>query len=63
MGVSSIGDYAFDKFNSLESLIYGGSVEQWNRIDKDTLWDGYVNTFTIRCTDGIISKNGTVTYN
>ena len=63
MGVTSIGDFAFDKFNSLESLIYGGRVEQWNRIDKDNLWDGYVTTFSIRCTDGIISKNGTVTYN
>ena len=63
VGVTSIGDYAFDKFKSLESLIYGGRVEQWNRIDKDNLWDGYVTTFSIRCTDGIIAKNGTVTYN
>ena len=61
-GVSEIGDYAFDKFNSLETMVYHGKIEQWNLIHKDNLWDGYVTKFSIRCLDGIISKNGTITY-
>ena len=61
-GVTSIGSYAFIDCYSLTSITYDGSVSQWNEISKGRGWNSNTGTYTIYCTDGKISKSGTVTY-
>ena len=60
--VISIGEDAFEHCTSLTAISYGGTVEQWNTIEKGTNWDSYTDAYTIYCTDGEIAKDGTVTY-
>ena len=60
--VTSIGDYAFDNCHSFTSINYNGTVAEWNAIDKYNYWDYETGDYTIYCTDGEISKDGTVTY-
>lgn len=42
---------------------YCGTVEMWNSIVKSPNWDADSPDYTIYCTDGQISKDGTITYN
>ena len=60
--VTSIGDWAFYLCTSLTSINFEGTVEQWNAISKGTSWIYNPGDYTIYCTDGKISKDGTVTY-
>ena len=62
-GISQIDQFAFDKCNAIKSFTYNGKVEQWNLVQLDRLWDGYVSKCDITCSDGVIAKNGVVTYN
>lgn len=48
------------KFNTIN---YDGTVEMWKAIEKEPNWNKTAPDFTIYCTDGTISKNGTVNYN
>ena len=60
--VTSIGNSAFRNCSSLTSINFKGTVEQWNSISKEDFWNSSTYTYTIYCTDGQISKDGTVTY-
>ena len=64
--VTSILWNAFKDCISLTSINFDGTVEQWNAIDKYVSnwgsWDENTGDYTIYCTDGKISKDGTVTY-
>ena len=60
--VISIGEYAFGNCISLTNISFEGTVEQWNAIEKETGWFLSIGTYTIRCTDGEIAKDGTITY-
>ena len=62
-GVTSIGDFAFWACYSLTSITYNGTVSEWNEISKDEYWDSDAGNYNVYCTDGTISKYGTVTYN
>lgn len=62
-GVISIGDEAFAYCSSLESILFQGTVDQWNFMTKGNSWDRETGDFTITCTDGTIDKNGNVTRN
>lgn len=53
-GVTSIGSSAFAYCDSLTDITYGGTIEQWNAVQKGSSWDIY---YTIRCTDGDITKD------
>ena len=50
--------------SNLTIINYDGSVAEWNRIRKYPHWTSGMNeNIVIKCTDGQISKDGTVTYN
>lgn len=50
--------------STLSKINYGGTVDMWNDINRDPDWAWrYLPDYTIYCTDGQISKDGTVTYN
>lgn len=57
--VTSIEQYAFKNCSSLTKIMYKGTKEQWNKIDKSIV-DGKVDWCdstlkTITCTDGVIT--------
>ena len=60
--VTSIGQYVFSHCHSFTSINYNGTVAEWNAVDKLDDWDYAIGDYTIYCTDGEISKDGTVTY-
>ena len=61
--VTNIDLNAFRYCDSLNSIIYNGTVEQWNCTHNASEWSNITtDDYTIFCTDGTISKDGTVTY-
>ena len=53
--LKKIGEGAFCGCPELKRIIYGGTKEQWEKIDKDELWVFDVNPYAvIHCTDGDI---------
>lgn len=61
-GVTSIGTGAFYNCSSLESIEFQGTVDAWKRIDKDSQWNYLTGDYTVICSDGTITKDGTVTF-
>ena len=55
--VTSIGDAAFEGCVLLESIIFGGTTEQWNAISKGSCWDDEAGAYTVHCTDGTVTKS------
>ena len=60
--VTTIECDAFSYCNSLTSITYKGTIKQWQAIDISDYFDDGTDNYTIYCTDGKISKDGTVTY-
>jgi hypothetical protein len=54
--VTSISDYAFYGCTGLTSITFNGTIAQWNAIFKGLNWDSNTGSYTVRCTDGTISK-------
>jgi hypothetical protein len=56
--VMSIGSYAFDYCHQLASITFGGTIEQWNAIEKGNYWrgdnddEGYIPATYVQCSDG-----------
>lgn len=62
--VNYIGRQIFYASSNIEALYYDGTVEDWNKIEKEADWNKNTESvFTIICTDGTIAMDGTVTYN
>lgn len=68
--VTEIGIEAFydnliegQSISTLKSIKYNGTVEMWDKIVKLMNWRSETLDCIIYCTDGQISKDGTVTYN
>ncbi len=59
--VTSIGDWAFDDCDDLRSITFNGTVAQWQAISKGSNWNSNTGNYTITCSDGKLSKDGTVT--
>ena len=55
------GGILYNSIN-LTTIRYRGTVGEWNGIEKDRVWDEGSAEYTIYCTDGQITKDGTVTY-
>ena len=64
--VTHIGQYALAtggmSSGKLQKIHYGGTVAQWNAIEKPSEWNDYTGDYTIYCTDGEITKDGTIAY-
>ena len=56
--VTSIGSSAFYNCSGLTSIDYQGTMAQWKAIRKDSWWADDTDDFTIKCTDGVLDKNG-----
>ena len=56
--VTSIVSYAFKNCSGLTSIDYQGTMAQWKAIRKDSWWADDTDDFTIKCTDGVLDKNG-----
>lgn len=54
--VKSIGRYAFYCDNALISFNFGGTLEQWQNIEKGEKWDVNTGKYTVYCTDGEADK-------
>ena len=60
--VTEIGSGAFYNCKSLTNIEFNGTIAEWNAIEKADNWDYNTPSYTIYCTDGEITKDGTVTY-
>lgn len=55
--VKSIESWAFSGCKELESIVFGGTSEEWNAIEKHLeTWDSLSGRYTVYCTDGEITK-------
>ena len=54
--VTSIESYAFYNCADLTLIIFQGTKAEWKAITKQADWDANTGKYTIRCTDGNISK-------
>ena len=52
--VTSIAD-AFWGCSSLTSITFKGNVEQWNAIQKESVWNDHVPATEVICSDGIVT--------
>ena len=48
--------FAFSYCDSLTSINYGGTKEQWSEISKGYFWDLDIGSYTVTCTDGVLTK-------
>jgi hypothetical protein len=55
--------YAMRNSRNLTSIYFNGTVQMWQNVEKGDNWDYNTGEYTVYCTDGQISKDGTVTYN
>ncbi|MBO4622643.1 MAG: leucine-rich repeat protein [Bacilli bacterium] len=55
--IKAIGNCAFSDCTLLETIIYNGTQDQWNKIRLDELWIQGVEELLIICTDANISIN------
>ena len=53
--VTHIGRYAF-LCKKLTDIIFTGTKDQWNAIQKENGWDSNTPSYTVHCTDGDITK-------
>ncbi len=60
--VTAIYPCTISRSPNLETIVYGGTVEEWLSITIYPEWDLESSNYTIYCTDGQISKDGTITY-
>ena len=60
--VTWIGTCAMYDCPNLTTINYGGTIGQWKRITFDEYWDSYSGEYTVYCTDGTTTKDGTVVY-
>ncbi len=57
--VTSIGENAIN-YTNIETIRYNGTIDAWKAIDKAYGWDGRrAGKYTVICTDGTISPDGT----
>ena len=61
--VIGIGSSVFRGCNVLKNVQFSGLVAEWKEISFGDLWNYNTGDYTVTCTDGIIAKDGTVTYN
>lgn len=53
--LKEIGGSAFSYCDKLERIEFRGTLSEWETVKKDIRWDNYLKSYTILCTDGVIS--------
>lgn len=53
--IQRIGVGAFCDSPALTEIVFEGTLEQWNAIEKDTGWSFGAAAFTVRCSDGTVA--------
>lgn len=53
--IMQIGGYAFSGCHSLKVLSYGGTMSQWNTVEKDPDWHTGSSLRTVVCADGTVT--------
>ncbi len=61
--VTDIAKSAFLGCTGLTSITFNGTTDEWTSITKSENWDDITGEYTVYCTDGTVTKNGTVTLN
>ena len=51
-----INESAFQNCERLVKITFGGTVEEWNAIEKGTDWDEGTGDYTVYCTNGNTTK-------
>ncbi len=54
--LTRIGHLSLAGCYNLSSIHYDGTVEQWNAIEKESLWNLWTKVFYVYCTDGEIAQ-------
>ena len=55
-GVTFIGKRAFDGCPKIETIIFKGTKQQWNAVEKGDRWIDKNAKFVVKCTDGTIEN-------
>ncbi len=58
--VELISEGAFSGCNSLTTVNFGGTMEEWQKLDKHQDTWSYTGDYTVVCTDGTLDKVGNV---
>lgn len=53
--LKKINNYAFEKCNNLSSLVYRGTIEEWNLVSLSYNWDYDELIQNVICSDGTIN--------
>ena len=53
--VMRIGERVFERCGNLSAIRYNGTIEQWNAIVLEWMWDYNLSAETVICSDGVIS--------
>lgn len=54
-GVTKLSPYTFQGCTALASITFGGTMEQWNAIEKDSNWNNNVPATKVVCSDGEVT--------
>ena len=58
-GLKILAGSVFESCTALNSIRYGGTKEQWEKIDFGYAWNLNTGAYTVYCTDGSLEKNPT----
>ncbi len=56
--VTYIGEYAFYNCDKFKRVVFDGTMEQWNQIEKGREWNQNCGGFVVVCIDGVLDKYG-----
>lgn len=54
--LNTIEARSFNDCKILKTITFGGTMQQWNSIKKEGIWNNNTGAYTVVCTDGTISK-------
>ena len=54
--VTLIQGWAFERCTGLSDIYYGGTIEQWNAVEKNVEWDKETGDYVVHCADGDVTK-------
>ena len=55
--VKEISSLAFQDCTQLTEIIFEGTVEEWNAVEKGGSWDTNTGEYVVHCTDGVVEKS------